>query len=106
VTDGHPEEGHADSHARIPRAAAARGPACRGARPTRRLCGYLPLAIGIIASQLRRHPTWTAERVAAELAAAQDRLAVMHAEDVSAVSSALKCAITWHISVSSEDRAH
>src|SRR6516162_6226774 len=25
-----------------------------------RLCGYLPLAIGMIASQLRHHPAWTA----------------------------------------------
>ena len=25
-----------------------------------RLCGYLPLAIGMLASQLRHHPAWTA----------------------------------------------
>ncbi len=45
-----------------------------------RLCGYLPLAIGMIASQLHHHPAWTAVDLAAELAAAEDRLAFMRAE--------------------------
>ena len=40
-----------------------------------RLCGYLPLAIGMLARQLRHHPAWTAAELAAELAAARDRLA-------------------------------
>ena len=48
-----------------------------------RLCGYLPLAIGMLASQLRHHPAWAAADLAAEVAAARDRLALMHAEDVS-----------------------
>jgi tetratricopeptide (TPR) repeat protein/transcriptional regulator with XRE-family HTH domain len=48
-----------------------------------RLCGYLPLAIGMIASQLRHHPAWTAANLAADLAAARDRLVLMHAENVS-----------------------
>jgi tetratricopeptide (TPR) repeat protein len=48
-----------------------------------RLCGHLPLAIGMLASQLRHHPAWTTDSLAAELAAARDRLAVMHAEDLS-----------------------
>jgi tetratricopeptide (TPR) repeat protein/transcriptional regulator with XRE-family HTH domain len=48
-----------------------------------RLCGYLPLAIGMIASQLRHHPAWTAAALAADLAAARDRLALMRAENVS-----------------------
>ena len=48
-----------------------------------RLCGYLPLAIGMLASQLRNHPAWTSAGLAAELAAARDRLALMHAENVS-----------------------
>jgi tetratricopeptide (TPR) repeat protein/transcriptional regulator with XRE-family HTH domain len=52
-----------------------------------RLCGYLPLAIGMAASQLRHHPTWTATQLAAELAAAKDRLGLMHAEDVSVVAA-------------------
>ena len=48
-----------------------------------RLCGYLPLAIGMLASQLRNHPAWTSAGLAAELAAARDRLALMRAENVS-----------------------
>jgi tetratricopeptide (TPR) repeat protein/transcriptional regulator with XRE-family HTH domain len=48
-----------------------------------RLCGYLPLAIGMIASQLRHHPAWTAAELAADLAAARDRLGLMRAENVS-----------------------
>ena len=34
-----------------------------------RLCGCLPLAIGMLASQLRHHPAWTAVGLAVELAA-------------------------------------
>ena len=41
-----------------------------------RLCGYLPLAIGMIASQLRHHPAWTAGQLADGLAYARDRLAL------------------------------
>jgi tetratricopeptide (TPR) repeat protein/transcriptional regulator with XRE-family HTH domain len=48
-----------------------------------RLCGYLPLAIGMVASQLRHHPAWTAAKLAADLAAARDRLALMHTENMS-----------------------
>jgi tetratricopeptide (TPR) repeat protein/transcriptional regulator with XRE-family HTH domain len=48
-----------------------------------RLCGYLPLAIGMLASQLRHHPAWSAAKLAADLAAARDRLAMMHAENLS-----------------------
>src|SRR5690348_60393 len=48
-----------------------------------RLCGYLPLAIGMLASQLRHHPARTAAGLAADLAAARDRLALMHAENLS-----------------------
>jgi len=47
------------------------------------LCGYLPLAIGMLASQLRHHPAWTPAELAANVTAARDRLALMHAEDVS-----------------------
>jgi hypothetical protein len=32
-----------------------------------RLCGYLPLAIGMLASQLRHHPAWTPAQLAAWL---------------------------------------
>ncbi len=48
-----------------------------------RLCGYLPLAIGMLASQLRHHPARTSAGLAAELLAARSRLALMHAENVS-----------------------
>jgi tetratricopeptide (TPR) repeat protein/transcriptional regulator with XRE-family HTH domain len=52
-----------------------------------RLCGYLPLAIGMLASQLRHHPAWTAAGLATELSAAKERLALMHAENVSAAAA-------------------
>jgi tetratricopeptide (TPR) repeat protein/transcriptional regulator with XRE-family HTH domain len=52
-----------------------------------RLCGYLPLAIGMAASQLRHHPAWTGAQLAAELAAAKDRLALLHAENLSAAAA-------------------
>jgi tetratricopeptide (TPR) repeat protein/transcriptional regulator with XRE-family HTH domain len=52
-----------------------------------RLCGYLPLAIGLIASQLRHHPAQTAESVAASLAAAADRVELMRAENVSVAAA-------------------
>ena len=52
-----------------------------------RLCGYLPLAIGMLASQLRNHPTWTCGQLAADLVAARDRLALMHAENVSVAAA-------------------
>ena len=48
-----------------------------------RLGGYLPLAIAMLASQLRNHPVRTGAGLAAELAEARDRLALMHAENVS-----------------------
>jgi len=52
-----------------------------------RLCGYLPLAIGMLARQLRHHPAWTVAGMAAELAAARDRLAMMHAENLSVAAA-------------------
>jgi tetratricopeptide (TPR) repeat protein/DNA-binding XRE family transcriptional regulator len=51
------------------------------------LCGYLPLAIGMLASQLRHHPAWTAAVLASSLAAARDRLAMMQAEDRSVAAA-------------------
>ena len=48
-----------------------------------RLCGYLPLAIGMLARQLHHHPAWTASDLAADLAAARDRLELMRAENLS-----------------------
>jgi class 3 adenylate cyclase/tetratricopeptide (TPR) repeat protein len=57
-----------------------------GEEITRR-CGYLPLAISMVASQLRHHPTWTAASMAASLAAARDRLAIMRAENLSVAAA-------------------
>ena len=48
-----------------------------------RLCGYLPLAISLMAGQLKHHRTWTATGLAGDLASTQDRLAAMHAEEYS-----------------------
>jgi tetratricopeptide (TPR) repeat protein len=58
-----------------------------GVREITRLCGHLPLAIGMLASQLRHHPAWTTEGLAAELAAARDRLELMHAENLSVAAA-------------------
>jgi tetratricopeptide (TPR) repeat protein/DNA-binding XRE family transcriptional regulator len=51
------------------------------------LCGYLPLAIGMLARQLRHHPARTGAELAAGLAAARDRLAVMRAENLSVAAA-------------------
>jgi tetratricopeptide (TPR) repeat protein/transcriptional regulator with XRE-family HTH domain len=52
-----------------------------------RLCGYLPLAIGMVARQLHHHPAWTAAGQAAELAAAVDRLELMATENLSVAAA-------------------
>ena len=52
-----------------------------------RLCGYLPLAIGMLARQLHHHPAWTAAGLAAELAAAAGRLELMVAENLSVAAA-------------------
>ncbi len=52
-----------------------------------RLCGYLPLAIGMVARQLRHHPAWSASGRAAELAAAVDRVGLMATENVSVAAA-------------------
>jgi class 3 adenylate cyclase/tetratricopeptide (TPR) repeat protein len=52
-----------------------------------RLCGYLPLAIGMVARQLHHHPAWTAAGRAAELAAAVDRLELITTENVSVAAA-------------------
>ncbi len=52
-----------------------------------RLCGYLPLAIGMVARQLHHHPSWTAAGRAAELAAARDRLELMATENLSVAAA-------------------
>jgi DNA-binding SARP family transcriptional activator len=57
------------------------------ARKITRLGAYLPLAIGMLASQLRHHPAWTAADLATSLAGARDRLAVMRAENLSVAAA-------------------
>ena len=52
-----------------------------------RLCGYLPLAIGMLARQLAHHPAWTAAGLAADLAAAGGRLELMAAENLSVAAA-------------------
>ena len=51
------------------------------------LCGYLPLAIGMVARQLRHHPAWTAAGRAADLAAAAGRLELMATENLSVAAA-------------------
>jgi tetratricopeptide (TPR) repeat protein/transcriptional regulator with XRE-family HTH domain len=72
------------------------GPAGEGTGPAEntgpageiaRLCGYLPLAIGMLARQLRHHPARTGADLVASLAAARDRLAIMRAENLSVAAA-------------------
>ncbi len=52
-----------------------------------RLCGGLPLALGLVARQLYHHPAWSPAAVAADLAGARDRLELMHAENLSVAAA-------------------
>ncbi len=52
-----------------------------------RLCGYLPLAVGMLARQLRHHPARIGAELAAGLAAARNRLAVMRTENLSVAAA-------------------
>src|SRR5271168_4303250 len=52
-----------------------------------RLCGCLPLAIGMLARQLYHHPAWTLAGRAAELAAAMDRLELLATENLSVAAA-------------------
>ena len=51
------------------------------------LCGYLPLAIGMMARHLHHHPAWAPADLAADLAAARDRLELMAAESLSVTAA-------------------
>jgi tetratricopeptide (TPR) repeat protein len=51
------------------------------------LCGYLPLAIGMAARQLAHHPAWAPADLAADLAAARNRLELMEAENLSVAAT-------------------
>jgi tetratricopeptide (TPR) repeat protein/transcriptional regulator with XRE-family HTH domain len=63
------------------------GPDSGATREIARLCGYLPLAIGMLARQLRHHPARSGAELAADLADARDRLAVMRAENLSVAAA-------------------
>jgi tetratricopeptide (TPR) repeat protein len=52
-----------------------------------RLCGYLPLAVGMVARQLHHHPAWTAGGRADALASARDRLDLLVTENVSVAAA-------------------
>jgi len=52
-----------------------------------RLCGYLPLAIGMLARQLRHHPARSGAELAASLTAARGRLEVMRTENLSVAAA-------------------
>ena len=56
-------------------------------REITRLCGCLPLAIGMVARQLYHHPAWTVAGLAAELAAAVDRLELLATENLSVTAA-------------------
>src|SRR5260370_19234697 len=51
------------------------------------LCGYLPLAISMMAGQLKHHAAWTAADLAAELKSAAARPSIMSAENDSVAAS-------------------
>jgi tetratricopeptide (TPR) repeat protein len=56
-------------------------------REIARLCGYLPLAVGMLARQLHHHPVWTPDGLADDLAQARDRLEFMEAENLSVAAA-------------------
>ena len=63
------------------------GPDADATAEMARLCGYLPLAIGMLGRQLKHHPARGGPEVAADLASARDRLAVMRAENLSVAAA-------------------
>jgi hypothetical protein len=52
-----------------------------------RLCGYLPLALAMLARQLGQHKFWAPGDLAARLAATRDRLGLMQAENLSVAAA-------------------
>jgi tetratricopeptide (TPR) repeat protein/transcriptional regulator with XRE-family HTH domain len=51
------------------------------------LCGYLPLAIGMLGRQLYHHPAWAPAQAAGYLAAARNRLDTMKTENLSVAAA-------------------
>ena len=62
-------------------------PADPGVTEIIRLCGCLPLAIGMAARQLHHHPAWTVAGLAADLAAATGLLELLAAENLSVAAA-------------------
>jgi DNA-binding SARP family transcriptional activator/tetratricopeptide (TPR) repeat protein len=52
-----------------------------------RLCGYMPLAIQVVASRLRHRPAWTVADLAQRLTTTQHRLAEIRGEELEVASS-------------------
>src|SRR5262249_18118128 len=52
-----------------------------------RLCGYLPLAIRMLAGRVRHHPAWSPSEIARDLASARDRLELMRTENLSVAAA-------------------
>ena len=52
-----------------------------------RLCGHLPLAIGLAAGRLRSHPTWDVRYLTELLVSTRDRLTEIRADDRSVVTA-------------------
>ncbi|MET8975571.1 tetratricopeptide repeat protein [Streptomyces sp. NPDC004539] len=54
-----------------------------------RLCGHLPLAVELVASRFRAHPSWTPATLADRLARAEDRLSEIRDADRAEMARAL-----------------
>ncbi len=52
-----------------------------------RLCGYLPLAISLLAAKLRPEPLWTVTDLLDEMSATQDRLTHLRAENIAVAAA-------------------
>jgi tetratricopeptide (TPR) repeat protein len=52
-----------------------------------RLCGHLPLAIGLAAGRLRSHPTWDARYLTDQLVSTRNRLAEIRADGRSVITA-------------------
>jgi tetratricopeptide (TPR) repeat protein len=63
------------------------GDEARAAEELVRLCGFLPLAISLLAAKLRPEPLWTVTNLVSDLVATQNRLAEMHAEDIAVAAA-------------------
>ena len=52
-----------------------------------RLCGYLPLAVGLFAGRLRHHPSWSINDLLTDFTVAREQLDAARLEDVSVAST-------------------